>query len=259
MTEKQLIAKLQEFRQIKPKEDWVIFTKSRIFAAEETNRDRVSAGFSFFSFLREIQRGERYIFQHKPALATVLCVAVLIGLFGFTQSSLPGDTLFPIKRIKEISQAVFVPNQGQSKYNLELANKRLDDLTKVVETNSAKNLGPAINEFQASVSKAAKSLAGTEVKKDPTAVKEIALEVKKLEEKADKIKSLGVEIGESEELNNALATIYEEYKITVESEIKDLESRTLTEEQKEILAQVKEDYEKGNYGEALEKILLLSQ
>lgn len=248
MTEKELIAKIRELRQIKPRSDWVLFTKSRILGKEEIVRDRVSGDFSFIGFLREIQRGERFIFQHKPVFATLLTLAVLFGLFGFSQNSLPGDILFSIKRITEKSQAVFISEKEQPKHNLEMVNKRLDDLTKVAESNSAKKLGPAINEFQASVSKAAKSLA----RADSQTVKEIVLEVKKLEEKTEQIKSLGVEIGESEELDNALAKI-------VEREINDLEERTLTEKQSEILVQAKEDFEKGNYSSALEKILLLSQ
>jgi len=59
-------------------------------------------------------------------------------------------------------------------------------------------------------------------------------------------------LGETEKLDDALAQL-------VESQIKDLEGRTLTEEQEDILAQAKEDYEAGNYSDALIKILILSQ
>ncbi len=252
MTEPDVIAKIRELRQIKPRKDWVLLTKERILGKEEIARDRVSGNFSFIDFLKEIQRGERFIFQHKPAFATLLSLTILIGLFGFVQNSLPGDALFSIKKITEQSQAVFVSEKEQPKRNLELVNKRLDDLTKIAQTNAVKNLAPAINEFQASVSKAAESLTKTDTKKDLQVVKVIALEVKKLAEKTDKIKSLGVEIGENKELDNALAKI-------VEEEIKDLEARNLMEDQKDLLTKAKEDYQQGNYSQALEKILILSQ
>jgi len=51
-------------------------------------------------------------------------------------------------------------------------------------------------------------------------------------------------------MHSALAEI-------VETQIEDLERKTLSEEKQEILAEVKEDYEAGDYFQALEKILLL--
>ena len=108
MTEKQLIAKIKELQQIKPSNDWVILTKKQILEEEKPVSD-----FSFISFIREIQRGERFIFQHKPAFATFLVLAILFGLFGFAQNSVPGDTLFSIKKITEKSQTVFISEKGQ--------------------------------------------------------------------------------------------------------------------------------------------------
>jgi len=150
-TEKQLIGKLQELRQIKPSEDWVVFTKNRIFASE--TETRVSVGFSFIDFLRELQRGERFVFRHKPAFAFALAMVILIGVFGFAQNSVPGDTLFSIKKITEKSQAVFVSEKDLAKYDLGMAGKRLDDLFKIAEENEVKNLAPAINEYKESVSR----------------------------------------------------------------------------------------------------------
>jgi len=237
-TEKQLVSKLQELRQIKPSNDWVVFTKEQILGKEESSR-------SVFRFTLDLfLKGEGFVFRHKPAFAFALAIVILIGVFGFAQNSVPGDSLFTLKKITEKGTTVFVSEKNQAKHNLETANKRLDDLTKIAQENEVKNLAPAINEYKESVSKAAESLATME------SVKEIVEEIKKLEEKEEKIKSLGIEIGESEEMHSALAKI-------VEIEIKDLEKRTLFEEQEEILAEVKQDYEAGNYSQALEKILLL--
>jgi len=247
MTEKQLIAKIQELRQIKPRKDWVVFTKRQILG--ETGSRPV---FSFIDFLKEIQRGERFIFQHKPAFATILALAIFVGLFGFAQNSLPGDTLFPIKRITEKSQAVFVSEKEQPKHNLELANKRLDDLTKIAESNQTQKLAPAINEFQASFSRAAESLAKIE-SKDPEIIKEIVEQTQKLE-KSKKILTNVYGVAGLEEEEQASPT-----KIIVEWLIDDLEGRTLTEKQEEVLAEIKEDYKAGNYSDALEKILMINQ
>jgi len=223
--EKQLISKLQELRQIKPSNDWVVFTKEQVFGKEKK------------SYLSLFFEGERFVFRHKPAFAFALTAVILIGVFGFAQNSVPGDTLFSIKKIAEKGTSVFVSEKDQAKYDLEMASKRLDDLCKIAQENEVKNLAPAINEYQESVSKAAESLATME------SVKEIVQEIKKLEEKEEKVKSLGIEIGESKEMHSALAKI-------VEMEIENYE-------EKFDLTEVKQDYEAGNYFQTLEKILLL--
>lgn len=240
MTEKQLISKIRELREIKPREDWVVFNKSRILEKEEKGLT-----FSLFSFIKELKKGERFVWGHRYAFASLVAVMVLFGIFGFAENSVPGDFLYSLKKIGEKSQTVFVSAGEQPRWNLGLANKRLAELAKVVENNSSEKLAPAISEFQASVAEIAKSLA------DKTPGKEILAEIRKLEENKEKVEALGVVIGQSEELENALAQM-------VEREIKELENRTLNGEQEEALNSVKEDYQAGNYSQALEKILILS-
>lgn len=250
LTEKQLISKLRELKQIKPSENWVVSVQSKIFEDKHfqpislvQDKPRVSL-FPYFSSV---------FFQHKLSFASVLAAIILVGLFGFTQNSLPGDILYPLKKITEQSQSIFITSKAETGYNLQMASRRLDDLTKVAHSNSAKNLGSAIDEFQASVSKAVESLAkNKDNKKDLTEVKEIAFEIKEIEQKTEKIKSMGVEIEQSEKLASALANV-------VEAEIKDLETKTLSEEQAGLLNQAKEAYQNNNYSEALEKIFEINK
>jgi len=230
MTEKELIGKIRELRQIQPRKDWVSLTKIQILG--ESARGRASV--SFFPFWR-------------PALATVMALGILIGAFGFAQNSLPGDILYSIKKLTEKSQAVFVSKEELPKYNLEIANKRLDELTEIAQTNQVKKLAPAISEFQANMSEAAKSL--SEVKGQ--GVEKIIAQTKKLEENKQKVEEVLATKIETEKFDNALSRL-------VESEIKDLESRTLTEEQELLLEEAKADFSAGNYSQALEKILILS-
>jgi len=227
MREKELIAKIRELRQIKPNKDWVILTKSQILGQEP--------------------KMDLSLFFRRSVWASLTLFIILFLVFIIAQNSLPGDLLYPIKKITERSQAVFVSEDEMPKVQLELANKRLEELTKIAETNQVKKLAPAINEFQASISEAAKKIA-TAKKPD---LKEITKETKKIEEGKQKVEALGIVIGETEELDNTLASI-------VEREIKELEGRSLTEAQEEILAQAKENFEAGNYSQAMEKILILS-
>ncbi|MBM3250905.1 MAG: hypothetical protein FJZ07_01570 [Candidatus Nealsonbacteria bacterium] len=242
MTEKELIAKLKELRQIKPKENWVFLTKQEILKS----RDQVSEGFGFGEALDWL----RVIFQYKYAFSSLIVILVLFGLFGFSQNSLPGDYLYSLRKLSEKSQAVFIPEKEQSRHDLNIASRRLEDLVRVAETKSSKNLAPAINEFQASVQKAAESLAKAETEKDPKVVQEIALEIKKLEQGTEQAKSLGV-VFEKEEVVEGL----KQNRVYVENLISDLKTRILTEEQEEVLNTAEGLIEQKKYSEALELLL----
>ena len=215
MTEKELIGKIQEFRQIKPRKDWVLSIKTQILGE--------NTGFTFFPYF-------------KPALVGLVSVFVFIGLFGFSQNSLPGSFLYSIKKITEKSQAFFVSDEGKTDFAFNLADKRLEELTKIAENNQVNNLPQAINEVQASISEAVKNLSGS----DQKTLEKLA-ELGKNKQIAEQILAAQID---SAELDNA-------YTTTTDSLIKDLGTRTLTEKQQEILNQMKELFELGKYQQAL--------
>lgn len=255
MTEKDIIKKIKQLRQIKPRQDWVAFTKKELLGQEVGQASFVQ---TFFQRLPDL------FFQYKPALAG-LVVLLLIGIFAFAQSSLPGDLLYPVKRAAEKGQVFFVKQEEMPNYNLKIANKRLLELTEIVQKEEPllyasehrvvleKEVEPVIKEFQARVVIAAQDLARMEAttSSDPVIIKKIVEETKKLEENKQKVEKLGVKLGETKELDQTLA-------LMVDREIKDLEANVLTEEGEQTLEQVKQAYEQGRYSEALEKLLLLS-
>jgi len=228
MTENELIGKIRELRQIKPRKDWVILTKSQILGEEKP----VFAPFFIF----------------RPVYAGVLFVFILLGLFGTAQNALPGDLLYPIKKIVEKSRVVFISEADKPKADLELANKRLEELNQIAQNNDVRKLAPAINEFQASISQAAKNLTTSK----GADVKGIVAETQKLEENKKKAESLGVVVGGTEELENA-------YKILAEREIENLENSSLTEKQEEVLKEAKDYFENGDFTNALIKAVGASQ
>ena len=231
MTEKQLIGRIRELRQIQPRKDWVLSAKSQILG-EDQNRHRVLV-FDWRLF-------------YKPALVGV-SVLVLLGLFISAQNSLPGDLLYSIKKITERSQAIFVSEEGKPMAQLELTNKRLEELNQIVQNNEVKKLASAISEFQANVSETAKNLA-----KVGKVDKEIVDQIKKFEENKGKVEKVLATKILSEETKESLD------KVWAEILIKDSEGRTLTERQELLLVGAKEDFELGNYDLALEKIWFLS-
>ena len=231
MTEKELISKLQELRQIKPNQNWTFSLKSRILAQEPAYRQGISV--NFFPFWR-------------PAFATLVSIFVLVGLFGFSQNSLPGDLLYPVKKIVERGEALFVSEQEKPQASLELAGKRLEELAKIAQTNQARKLPQAITEFQASANQVAKNFSKTEkITANSEAIQRI---VELGREKQVVEKTLATQI-ETEELDNT-------YKNLAEYFIEDLSTRTLTEGQAEILNQMKELVEQGKYSAALELYLI---
>jgi len=241
MNEKELIGKIRQLRQIKPRKDWVILAKGQIFGEEKVR----------LSWIESL----RLIFQSKPVLAGALAIFILFGVFSAAQSSLPGDLIYPVKKITEKARAVFVSETDKPKVDLELANKRLEEISKIASQNQVKKLAPAIEEYQKSVKKVATSLKKiAATTSDPAVVRKITEEAQKFEKKREEVESLGVVIGEEtkEELDNA-------YKFYAEQEIKNLENSSLTEKQKEILKEAKEYFEEGDFLNALIKTVEVSQ
>lgn len=224
MTEKDLlITKIQELRQIKPSQTWVSSTKSQILGKDEPK-------FSFSPYF-------------KPAFAGLAAVFIIVGMFSFGQSSLPGDILYPLKKTVEKGRSFFVSSDEKPTFQLELANARLEDLIKA----PVKNLAPTISEFEANIFEASKNLVKFDVTTStPAVIQQLAQETKKLDDNKQKVESLGVVIGDEgiQGLDNTL-------KKVVAILIKDLETRSLTEEKEQILKEMKAFSENEKYSEAL--------
>jgi chaperonin cofactor prefoldin len=231
MTEKELITKIQELRQIKPRKEWVFLTKKEILGEESIERTKVSW----------LEVFPRMFFQHKVAFASLVLIVVVITTFGLSQNAVPGDLLFAFKKATETAQTAFISQDEQLKNRLELVNKRLEELTKIAEQNQVKKLSSAIEECQASMSQVVNK--ASTVRK-PEEARKIVPEIKKMEGNLQNLKTYGVEINDAENTENI-------YKPVVDVLIKDLETRTLTEEQQKLLTEAKETYEVGNYPDTL--------
>lgn len=216
--EDELIAKIRKLKQIKPEKKWVFLTKKRILGEIEI--------FPFF----------------KPVYAGLFLIFLLIGLFGVSQKSLPGEPLYYIKKVGEKFETTFLPEEEKPKANLELARRRVEELKRVVEKNDVSKLPAAINEFQNTVSQARENWVKSGIKADKEVVKTTLAVVSDVEE----IKAKGIEIND------------QDLKEIVEYLIKDFETRTLTEKQKEILERAKEYFETENYLKAADELSNLS-
>jgi len=220
MTEREVIEKIKVLKQIKPEKKWVFLTKERILGKEPI----------FFPFL-------------KPAFAGLLFILILFGL-SFT--SLPGEPFYLIKKLVEKGQTAFVPEEERPKLELELANKRLEELSKIAEKNDVKKLAPAINEAKESVAQATKNLVKS--KKVDKEIVQKTLELEKKKQGVEKV--LGTKITEE--------GTEDPTKLVAKYLIEDFENRTLTQDQKQILEKAKEYFENGDFAKALELLLLIN-
>ena len=173
MQEKQLINKLKELQQIKPRKDWVLLVKNQILADEKPaftkGFSEAKQAFNILSFLPAL------IYQRKLAYAFATFLFMMVGMFGFAQYTVPGDALFSVKKFTEQSQTALFPGADQLKNSFEVANRRLSDLTQVVENKRTQNIAPSIKEFQASVFEVADKLSVSNLKavSNPEAVKKV--------------------------------------------------------------------------------------
>lgn len=252
MEETKLINKLKELQQIKPRKEWVILVKNQILGADNRNTVKVVQERDWLKVLGLLPA---LIYQRKLAYAFAAFLFVMAGMFGFAQYTVPGDMLFSVKKLTEQSQTAFVPQKNQLQDNFRTANKRLNDLTQAVKDKKIQNIAPGIREFQASISSATRNLIDGIGQKDSQSIKEIALQVKKIEDNKKELQTLGVDLEatqESKDLNNALASL-------VQREIDDLEKTTLTEDQQKIMQTVKDLYADSKYFDALEEILTINK
>ena len=235
MTDQELINQIQSLKGIKPNQNWVVSVKSQILGTSDVLKFNV--------FEEVIAR----IFQPKFAFAPVMALILLVGI-GLAKNSLPGDALYSVKKATEKGESMFfVSSQDLPKYKLEMANRRLEELTKIAQINEVKRLVPAISEFKSNMNEAASNLTNTQ----NVDIKEIVAQTKKIEENKQIVEALGIVIGETDNFDNAM-------KQLVEREINGLENQILNENQQNILLEIKESYEAGNYSQALEKILLIN-
>ena len=243
MTEKELIKKIKELKKIEPRKDWVLFTKNQILPEQ---KERVS--------LKEVWG---LIFQPRlvlrPALAGVLSVLVLFGIFASVQNSLPGDFLYSVKKISEKTQAVFVSSSEKPSFQLAQVNKRLEDLNSIIETNQVKNLASGLEELKFAKAKAEKEVLGLKNKPAEEAIKaakKIVSQVQAISKKEEKVLA---SLNKKQE-----ETVEPAEKTIAELLIYDLETRTLGEEDQNSLAEARELLEQGDYSEALIKIWEIS-
>ncbi|MCK9583279.1 MAG: hypothetical protein M0Q46_06685 [Endomicrobiales bacterium] len=242
ITEKQLISKLQLLKEIKPREEWASLLKSQILV-EKTEIVAQPARFAkFMDTVLRLCSGQ--IFSRKFAYSFAVLVFIFVGLVGFAGNTVPGDLLFPVKKLAEQSQASLTGQTGLQQ-NVANLNSRINDLAQVAKDGKKNNIPSVISEISLNAKDLAKSIKDNPVN-DPKTLAEIA----------DSLKTLANVPGTDLTKNQDVKDLYQ---IVVENQIADLEKTTLTDEQKITLVEAQDLCEQGKYSDALEKILLINK
>ena len=157
MTDQELIAKLQSLKEIKPRENWVLFAKHQI-SSQTIIPNQLAMKVPVWESLKHMFLGKRLVY----AFATLAVLAV--GSIGMLQSGIVNNTGSGVE-IKNTAALV------QAKSNVEIFKEKSRNLATVAK-NDLKAISLAVDDVKA----AAQQLTET-IKKDPQVAKEVALEI----------------------------------------------------------------------------------
>lgn len=238
MNQKDLINSIKQLKEIKPSREWAVLLKSQIVSESAKKPAKIAAEKAgFFNIVPQL------FLQRKLAYSFAALIFVVIGLAGFAQYTVPGDLLFPVKKLAEQSEAALTGKTGL-KQSAAALNVRVNELAQVAKQGRKDNIPSAISEVNANISELAKNLKDNSID-DPTTIKEIAQSLKTLADVS------GTDLTGNPEVKDL-------YQVIVEKQIEDLEKTTLTDEQAESLEEIKDLCWQGKFVEALEKILLIN-
>ena len=220
MTDKNLIKKLKGLKEIKPSDNWLNSARNSLLAEinlKEEDDEGLMPHSGFFNWLKQPQ-----------AFALTVCLALIF--FGgpwmtikASQSSLPGELLYSVKKISEGVQTTIVSDGGKAGLQAEFAGRRLEELNKITydsfsfEEKTEKS-GVVVNKFKDNLAQISQNVSMGS--KDEIVA--VALQTKKLEEKLEKT------TGE------------------ISSEVKEIAEKAIDEAKSKILAALIEDGKRSN-------------
>jgi hypothetical protein len=241
MTEKELISKLKELKKIQPSREWVLYTKRKILAKETDWEKNFSP--SFTAFFKNL-----FFHPQRAFTFSLILVGLFFALTSFAQNSLPGDFLYPLKKIAEKSYYLLVPESKKPDFLLSINEKRLAELDRIARSGQTKSLFPAINEVEETRKETAKEISKiVKEKGGEVAVKSIEKYLHNKEKTMRVFGTLGIEPELSQE----------DEKLYAEFLIKDWEKRALNENQELLLKEAKILFEKKDFSAVLN--LLINQ
>jgi hypothetical protein len=145
-----LVRKIKKLQRIEPNASWLESQRSFLLyeisrPKTEQKRERSILAFPLFNFSK--------IF--KPAFAFALTSIILVssittvGVISASQSTLPGDFLYPVKTAIEKTQLTFTSSpESRTKLSVKFATQRIDEFTQLIEQpNKGEDIGKTVKKF----------------------------------------------------------------------------------------------------------------
>ncbi len=232
LTEEQLIEQLKALKAIKPKPEWANLLLSQITSEEPIVQAPVRTA-SWMSFMAPV----------RMAYSLAAFMFIVAGVFSFANHTVPGDTLFPIKKLAEQSQASLL-GRSQVTQDIVTLNNRVHDLAQATKEGKKENIPSVLGEIKVNASELAQAVKENAVNKD--AIKEIASTLRTL----SNVSSQETTVSADEDV----ASLYE---TVAKNQLEELKQGTLTEAQQEEVRKADQLYREQRYAEALQVILLI--
>ncbi len=293
MTDRQIIAKIKQLKEIQPSGAWkealreeLIFKAKKAFPREER------VGFFIFKKIRLFKLQNDYNWKGLIGIKSNLLskfVAVniiLIIIFGFgiitiqaAKNSLPGDILYPIKIATEKTELLLAKNKSNKiKLEARFAARRLDEFQQIIQFQKQEKVVESIKNFQEKLEVVENRLKDLKEKEEGKEIIEIAkvvdtktAEFENILDRTQKKPSVPEEIKKkivtvkevAEKVNTQALKVMiemktqeeeEEVSTRIEDKIKRAEEKMENSEVEIILEKAREELAKKNFFVALENI-----
>jgi len=254
MQEKELIQKIKRLQEIKPDSSWVLRTKMRILGEQEFNIP------VFWSF------------QWKRALVFSCLAAFFLSSVLLVKPENRAVLYSYLNSFKQIRQAKNSEQESDPRTYLIIAEEKMKELKQVVQSNDIGQLAFARQEAVEAIRKATESI--PEISEDPAQTSGYVQIISSIQADKEAISELlgdEVDLGEQELkgrvmacLENSIEDTEAEKQSFVEEvalmQIRSLnQDNNLGEKEQEDLNRAEELFEKGQYDEALEVLLLIGE
>jgi hypothetical protein len=183
MTEQELIQKIKQLKNIQPSQEWLDLMRQNLI--NQINLRPQEPRIGLFNWL---------LGGRLQSIALTICLLIiLIGgpwlIVKASQASLPGEALYPIKKITEKAQAQLAPEENKVQLQVEFAARRLEELRKITEDSfspeeKTEKVEQVVSDFKNNLAGA--SLHVKKIPKEKAVV--IAKKTKKLKENLNKTK-----------------------------------------------------------------------
>ena len=213
MTEQELITKLQSLKQIKPRENWVLFTKNQIL-----NNNSQEHTLENTNYLKAFGNMLGIVFGGKFAYSLAVLLFVAFGLYTFVS----------LQKDNNNSAIALLAAEAELKNNLTIMAEKSRNLVEAIESEPQK-VEQAIEETKTAVKNATES-----VKEDPSLMEVVALETIR--------NRTYLNVAGREDLKE---TNEEFYNMTLKALFEYYGEKTITEDQEKELESIKNSHEKG--------------